>query len=54
MNSHEGIRAYQFARYLSLHYLLQASGGALQAGLLFSFFWQDMSLNQLIRLVDGD
>lgn len=60
MNSLEGIRAYQFARYLSFHYLLQGRGQrrSLQAGLLFSFFssffWQDMSLNQLIRLVDGD
>lgn len=60
MNSLEGIRAYQFARYLSFHYLLQAGGAekvtASWSAVFFfsSFFWQDMSLNQLIRLVDGD
>lgn len=60
MNSLEGIRAYQFARYLSFHYLLQARGAekvtASWSAVFFfsSFFWQDMSLNQLIRLVDGD
>lgn len=43
MNSLEGIRAYQFARYLSFHYLLQARGAekvtASWSAVFFFFFF---------------